>query len=409
MWTRALDIALGKVVQIGLLTVELPSGTVLTFGDGKGPQAHVSLKDSATVRHMVINPELAVGESYMNGTLVIENDDIHGFLELILRNLDEPHWAWWQRVHVKLRTTLRRFMQHNAGRMSVSNVAHHYDLSGELYELFLDTDRQYSCAYFRSPDDTLEAAQEQKKAHIAQKLRIEPGMRVLDIGCGWGGMGLTLARNHGAQVLGITLSREQLAVAQERARAEGLEKQVEFRMADYRELSGQFDRIVSVGMFEHVGLPYFDAYFRSVHDLLACDGVALIHSIGISEAPCGTNPWIAKYIFPGGYVPSLSEIAASIERQNLWIADIESLRLHYAYTLRHWFDRFVANADKVIELYDERFVRMWKFYLAACEQTFRFRRQGVFQFQISREVDAVPITRDYLYSGTADEELRAAE
>ncbi len=409
MWTRALDAALGKAIQIGLLTAELPGGKVLTYGDGNGPRVRVSLTDRATVRHLAVNPELAVGESYMNGTLVIENDDLHGFLELIFRNLDDRHRAWWQRAHLKLRTTLRRFMQHNVGRISVRNVAHHYDLSRELYELFLDADRQYSCAYFRSPDDTLEVAQEQKKTQIAKKLRIEPGMHVLDIGCGWGGMGLTLARNHGAKVLGITLSKEQLAAAQERARAAGLERQVEFRMTDYRELSGQFDRIVSVGMFEHVGLPYFDSYFRSVRDLLSPDGVALIHSIGISEAPSATNPWIAKYIFPGGYVPSLSEIAASVERQSLWIADVESLRLHYAYTLRHWFDRFVANADKVIELYDERFVRMWKFYLVACEQTFRFRRQGVFQFQISRQVDAVPITRDYLYSETADTELRAAE
>ncbi len=409
MWAKALDIALGKAVRTGLLTVELPDGTPLTFGDGKGPQARVSLADDATVRSLVLNPELAVGEGYMNGTLAVENDDLHGFFELLFRNLDDPNRAWWQHAHIGLRTAFRRFMQRNAGRISVRNVAHHYDMSGELYALFLDADRQYSCAYFRSPDDTLELAQEQKKAHIARKLGLKPGMRVLDIGCGWGGMGLTLARDHGARVLGITLSREQLLVAQERARAEGLERQAEFRMTDYRDVSGQFDRIVSVGMFEHVGLPYFDAYFRSVRDLLSPDGIALIHSIGVSETPRATNPWIARYIFPGGYVPSLSEIAASVERQNLWIADVESLRLHYAYTLRHWFDRFVANAERVIEMYDERFVRMWKFYLVACEQTFRLRRQGVFQIQLSRRADSVPITRDYLYSDTAGTALRAAE
>ncbi len=409
MWSKALEIALKKVVRRGTLTVALPGGDRLVFGNGEEPSAAVNISNSAILRRLVMNPELALGESYMNGGLKIEGDDLHGLLEVILRNLNDPERIWWQDLRLSSRALMRRFLQNNVSGLSRRNVAHHYDLSGELYELFLDADRQYSCAYFRSSEDSLEQAQDQKKHHIARKLNLRPGLKVLDIGCGWGGMALTLARNYGVRVLGITLSEEQLAVARERAAAENLEDRVEFRLTDYRDLTGSFDRIVSVGMFEHVGLRHFDPYFKAVRDLLAPDGVALIHSIGLSERPDATNAWIAKYIFPGGYIPSLSEMAAAVERQNLWISDVETLRLHYAETLRHWFDRFVENEERVREIYDERFVRMWKFYLVACEQTFRFRRQCVFQFQITKDIEALPITRDYLYPPEAETRLRAAE
>ena len=409
MWDRALKLALNRLIRFGKLTVALPDGTEQTFGDGTGQSIRLTIHDSPTLRRLVLNPELAVGEAYMDGKLTIDGDDLRGFLALALSNLNDPARVWWQDAHHRLRAGTRRFMQNNVAALARRNVAHHYDLSGELYDLFLDADRQYSCAYFHHPHDTLEEAQAQKKAHIARKLRLSPGQHVLDIGCGWGGMALTLAREHGVKVLGITLSKEQLQAARTRAKKAGLADKVDFQLIDYRDVGGTFDRIVSVGMFEHVGLPHFDSYFRALGTLLKPDGVALVHSIGMSEAPSATNPWIAKYIFPGGYVPSLSEMIASVERQNLWITDVECLRLHYAETLHHWYDRFTSHADRVAELYDERFVRMWKYYLASSEQAFRYRRQAVFQVQIARQVDAVPITRDYLYSKGSREVLKAAE
>ena len=291
---------------------------------------------------------------------------------------------------------------------SRANVAHHYDLSGELYDLFLDTDRQYSCAYFRRPDMTLEEAQAAKKHHIAGKLLIEPGMKVLDIGCGWGGMGLTLARDYGAEVTGVTLSTEQYNMANKRAEEAGLADRCKFELMDYRDVQGQFDRIVSVGMFEHVGIPHYEEYFRTVKRLLTDDGIALIHTIGRSDPPGTTSPWILKYIFPGGYCPALSEAMRPIENQDLFATDVEVWRLHYAETLRHWHDRFMANIDRARELYDERFCRMWRYYLLACEMTFRHNRQVVFQFQITKQQDAVPLTRDYLYCPDDKDDLRHA-
>jgi cyclopropane-fatty-acyl-phospholipid synthase len=283
---------------------------------------------------------------------------------------------------------------------SKKNVAAHYDLTPALYDLFLDADRQYSCAYFRDARNSLEQAQADKKAHVARKLLIAPGMRVLDIGCGWGGLAITLARDFEAHVVGITLSEEQLAVARRRAEEAGLSGQVEFRLQDYREVEGTFDRVVSVGMFEHVGVPNYRTYFRTVRDRLAPDGVALIHTIGHAGPPSPTNPFIARHIFPGGYIPSLSEVAPAIERAGLRLCDLEAWRLHYAHTLRHWFDRFTARADEAEAIHDARFVRMWKFYLAASEATFRWGRQDVWQFQLSRKADSVPVTRDYLYELT---------
>ncbi|MCK4711711.1 MAG: class I SAM-dependent methyltransferase [Marinosulfonomonas sp.] len=366
------------------------------------------LTDPGLPRRFILNPELAMGEAYMDGTMIIGNDDLYGFMSLAILNFKTNGSPWWQRPILTMRHYIQRIGQFNPVARSQKNVAHHYDLSGALYDLFLDEDKQYSCGYFKTPDDTLEQAQAQKKAHIAKKLLLKPGMRVLDIGCGWGGMALTLAQDYGVQVLGVTLSQEQHKVACERAKAAGLEDQVEFRLCDYRHVDGQFDRIVSVGMFEHVGVPHYRQYFSNIHDRLTPDGIALIHTIGRCGPPDSTSPWITKYIFPGGYTPAQSEIMKALETEHLWTNDIEVWRLHYAQTLRIWRARFEENIDAVRALYDDRFCRMWRYYLVASELTFRLMDQVVFQLQISRKQDAVPLTRDYLYLMDAADTIRNA-
>jgi len=398
MWERLLLDFLKQVVHAGRLTVVMPDGRAHDFGSGTGaPSVTVRLLDEDLPRKVVLNPDLAVSEAYMDERLTIDGDDLHAFFEMILVNLSQRRSAWWQAPLALSRRAMRRLAQHNPIGRAQQNVAHHYDLSGALYDLFLDEDRQYSCAYFPRPGMTLDEAQAAKKAHIAKKLLLKPGMRVLDIGCGWGGMALTLAREHGARVVGVTLSKEQHAVAVKRAEAAGLSDRVDFRLTDYRSLSESFDRIVSVGMFEHVGAPHFLEYFRTVERLLDPDGVALIHTIGRETPPGVTSPFIRKYIFPGGYVPALSEIATAVEKTRLWTTDIEVWRLHYATTLRHWYDRFMARQDEARELYDERFCRMWRYYLLASEMTFRHDFQVVYQIQIARRQDAVPLSRDYMY------------
>jgi cyclopropane-fatty-acyl-phospholipid synthase len=398
MWGIAFERFLRRLIVEGRLEVRLPGRAPILCGDGTGPLVSVTIADRATARRLLLDPELALGETYTDGRLTIDGDDLQGFLEIVMRNAGRVRdISRLQRLTGRLRRLRRARDQDNRQPLSRRNVAHHYDLTPAIYDLFLDEDRQYSCAYFTDAAQTLDAAQRAKKAHIARKLLIRPGMRVLDIGCGWGGLALSLARDHGAQVTGITLSTEQLAIARARVQAAGLADRVTFALQDYRDLTETYDRIVSVGMFEHVGAPYFDTFFAAVRDHLAPDGVALIHTIGRTAPPGATNPWIAKYIFPGGYVPSLSEVATAIQTTGLRIGDIECLRLHYALTLRHWFDRFSAQADRAADLMDDRFVRMWRYYLAASEQTFRHSPQDVFQFQLTRRVDAVPITRDYLY------------
>jgi cyclopropane-fatty-acyl-phospholipid synthase len=400
----------GDVLRTGRFTMHLPDGEVWRFGDGTGDEIVMRITDEGLIRRLVMNLELALGEGYTDGTLTLDGDDLHGFFRLAISNATRNELPLWIAPVERLRHLMRRVRQFNPTGRARRNVAQHYDLSAELYDLFLDADKQYSCAYFARPDMTLDEAQEAKKHHIAGKLLIEPGMRVLDIGCGWGGMGLTLARDYGAHVVGVTLSEEQHKIATARARQAGLSDRVDFRLTDYRNVTETFDRIVSVGMFEHVGVPHYREYFRVVHDRLAPNGIALIHTIGRPSPPSFTSPWIEKYIFPGGYVPAMSEMMAAIEAEDLYTADVEYLRLHYAETLRQWYDRFVARIDEAAKLYDERFCRMWKYYLVACEQTFRHGKQCVFQVQLAHDQAAVPLTRDYLYrDATADNLRHAAE
>lgn len=410
MWRPLFGRFMRRLIRDGHLVVSIDGGPDMTFGNGTGPKVAVRIRDQSTVLRLMTDPELALGESYTDGALSIDGDDVQGLLAIIVRNgaatraLTSP-----ARVLGALRHIRRRLDQANREDRARRNVAHHYDLTPAIYDLFLDVDRQYSCAYFADEGVSLDVAQATKKAHIARKLLISPGMRILEIGCGWGGLALTLARDHGAQVTGITLSQEQLAIARDRAKAAGLADRVSFELMDYRAMGGQFDRIVSVGMFEHVGAPNFGTFFDVVRDRLVEDGVALIHTIGRTAPPKATNPWIAAYVFPGGYVPSLSEVAKAIQDTGLRIGDIECLRLHYAMTLRCWFDRFSARADVAATLKDDRFVRMWRYYLAASEQTFRHGPQDVFQFQLCRRADAVPITRDYLYAHPEQRLAQAAE
>ncbi|MEP6473222.1 MAG: cyclopropane-fatty-acyl-phospholipid synthase family protein [Gemmatimonadota bacterium] len=386
---------LRRMLAVGRLEVAYADGKVEHYGDGSGPPVRVRLNRRGEWR-IGTHPELGLGESYMDGDLVVEQGDIWSVLEIMGRNMQ--HWPWVRRGLLArlVHAAQRRLQQWNDRESARRNVAHHYDLSDALYRRFLDADMQYSCAYFERPDMTLEEAQAAKKAHIAAKLRLEPGMRVLDIGCGWGGMGLELAGRHGAQVAGVTLSKEQLAVAQQRAREAGLEERAQFSLTDYRDVAGPFERIVSVGMFEHVGAPNYRAFFRQIRRLLTDDGAAVIHSIGRMDGPGITNPFIAKYIFPGGYVPALSEVTAAVEDEGLWITDIEVLRIHYAETVLHWRERFMADREAISALYDERFCRMWEFYLAVSELSFRYVGHMVFQLQLAKRVDALPITRTYM-------------
>ncbi len=385
--------AFTRIIRNGTLELCLPDRRVLRFGSG-GPIVAIAIHDWRTVRRIAFNPDLALGEAYMDGRLTVTRGDIYAFLDLCLSNIGLGSGHWLRRFQQRLRRVGRRFMMHNPVGRAQRNVAHHYDLSDELYELFLDPERQYSCAYFETPEDSLETAQLRKLDHIAAKLRLAPGQKVLDVGSGWGGLALSLARRADVDVTGVTLSVKQQRHAEARAMREGLSDKVHFALRDYRQQRGQFDRIVSVGMFEHVGAAYYREYFSMISDLLAGDGVALVHTIGSVTEPAAPHPWIRKYIFPGGYVPSLSEIMPVIEKSGLIVADIEVLHLHYAETLRAWRLRFLANLDRVEVLYDARFCRMWEFYLASCEAAFRHGGLAVFQIQLTRKVGVLPMIRD---------------
>lgn len=409
MWDTLLDRVFTGLIVNDNLRVTFPDGKTREYGTNGGARAEMSISDTATMRRLVLNPELALGEAYMDKTLIVAGDDLLGLMKILARNRDAGHLPAWVLLTSRARYHIRRFLQANAPAAARKNVAHHYDISDDLYRLFLDDDMQYSCAYFTHADATLEEAQAAKKAHIANKLRIEPGMRVLDIGCGWGGMALTLARDYGAHVTGVTLSENQLATAKTRAANEGLSDRVQFELRDYRHLNDTFDRIVSVGMFEHVGVPNYLAYFDKVAELLDPDGVALIHTIGRSAPPMSHSPWIHKYIFPGGYVPSLSEIAGPLEQSKLWQADIEVWRLHYAKTLRVWLERFDSNLESIRKMHDDRFVRMFRYYLTVCIVAFEDQMQAVYQLQLAHKRATVPITRDYLYETDAMSPQRSTQ
>ena len=398
MLDRPLNRLLDGLIKTGALTIIDAAGKSRTFKGAKdGPSVTMRIHDKATQRRLAFNPSLTLGEAFMDGHITVENGDIYDLLEVITMNLggdgDQSAILRWLDA---LRKAKRRITQHNPIGKAQKNVAHHYDLSGTLYDMFLDNDRQYSCAYYMSESDSLDRAQDNKKRHLAAKLLLEPGHKVLDIGSGWGGLALYLAEVSGADVTGVTLSTEQQKISQDRAAAAGLSDRVRFRLQDYRDETQKYDRIVSVGMFEHVGIGHYSEFFEKIRSLLTDDGIALLHTIGRADGPASTNPWITKYIFPGGYNPALSEIVPAIEPTGMFITDIEVLRLHYAKTLRDWRRRFNANRDKVREVYDERFCRMWEYYLAGAETAFRYTHQVNFQIQLAKRQDAVPLTRDYI-------------
>ena len=392
---RLLSLFLGRFIRRGSLRVTSAAGDTYTFGDGSGAPLAVRFTDAKAQRAVLLDPELRLGEAYMDGTFVLEQGSIADVLALLMHQeqIAPPTWALPARL---LRYLFRRLQQLNLRSRARHNVAHHYDLDGRLYSLFLDSDQQYSCAYFENPNESLDDAQLAKRRHLAAKLRVEPGARVLDIGCGWGGLALYLAEIAGARVTGITLSQEQHARAQHRAIERGRSEETVFRLVDYRDVTGHFDRIVSVGMFEHVGVGFYDTYFRKCAQLLDDDGILLLHTIGRSGPPSVTNPWIAKYIFPGGYIPALSEVLPAIQRARLVVTDVEILQLHYAETLKAWRERFLAHREDAERLYDRRFVRMWEFYLASSEMAFRESDMVVFQIQVAKRKGVVPQTRDYI-------------
>lgn len=392
-----LKTAAGHIISKGNLAVTDAAGVTYHFGDNTGEPVHLRFTSSKWEREVALDPALKLGEAYMEGGFEFVKGDIYKLLEIIFESTGPvAENQMWMKAMSFIRTATKRFVQMNTLKRSARNVQHHYDLSGKLYDLFLDPDRQYSCAYFQSPDTDLNEAQLAKKRHLAAKLQVNKGEKLLDIGCGWGGLGLYFARVLGADVTGVTLSHEQFGIANQRAKTLGLENRAKFLLEDYRNLNAQFDKIVSVGMFEHVGIGHFKEYFDHVKRLLKPDGRFVLHSIGRSGEPGATNPWIAKYIFPGGYIPSLSEVIPVIEKSGLIITDIEILRLHYAETLKAWRQSFLAHWDEAKALYDERFCRMWDFYLAASESAFRWQGMMVFQIQLAHKQDAVPLTRDYI-------------
>ena len=386
---------LSRIIKTGTITVLGPNGQRRTVGSGS-PHVTIRVKDRATDMQLALYPQLRLGEAYMDGQLSIEEGQLYDLIEIGMVNYQRLQDQPLQHVLRLISRAVRRLQQYNPIHRAQENVAHHYDLSRALYDTFLGPQWQYSCGYFPQPDMGLDAAQEAKIRHIAAKLLLEPGQRVLDIGCGWGGLAIALARMANVEVLGVTLSEEQYKSAVARAKASGVSDRVRFELMDYRRIEDKFDRIVSVGMFEHVGVSHYRTFFSKIREILTEDGVALLHSIGRQDGPGFTNPWIRRYIFPGGYSPALSEVLPEIERQQIWVTDIEVLRLHYAETIRHWRERFMAKWDAMAALYDERFCRMWEFYLISSELAFRHFGHMVFQVQMTLDQEVVPLTRDYI-------------
>ena len=355
------------------------------------------LLDKSLHYKLLLLPELYFGEAYADGSLVIENGSLTEFLDIAMKNIRRNETNYYSKIIKKIRGTYRYFTNFNLVSRSKKNVAHHYDISEKLYDLFLGSNRVYSCAYFKNENESLETAQNNKIKHIIKKLNLKQNQKVLDIGSGWGTLAIEIAKKSQCEVLGITLSENQLEHSIKKVKELNLENQVTFKLMDYRELDEKFDRIVSVGMFEHVGRKFYNTYFNKVSDLLNKDGIALIHTIGSIDSPRDPHPWISKYIFPGGYTPSLSQVVIPIERSGLIVSDIEVLRMHYSHTLRHWKERFLGKKEEVLAMFDEKFFRMWEFYLAGCEMAFKWGDQVVFQFQLTKELNSAPNTRDYIY------------
>ncbi len=363
----------------------------------KNPPIKLKLLDKSLHYKLLILPDLYFGEAYTDGSAVIENGSLTDFLEIAMKNIRRGNTSNYAAVIKKLMGIFNYVTKFNFAKKSKSNVVHHYDISEKLYDLFLDKNRQYSCAYFKNENESIELAQKNKMNHIIKKLNLKPNLKVLDIGSGWGTLALEIAKQSQCEVLGITLSENQLEYSMKKAKELNLQNQVRFELVDYRQLNEKFDRVVSVGMLEHVGKKFYGSYFNAVSKFLNDDGVALIHTIGSVMTPRDPHPWISKYIFPGGYTPSLSELSKSIEKSNLIIADMEVLRVHYSHTLRNWKNRFLGKKQEVLKMFDERFFRMWEFYLAGCEMAFKWGDQVVFQFQLSKELLSTPNTRDYIY------------
>lgn len=407
MWSALLRILTTKLVKQGSLTVHLACGRTIIAGNETEPRVILTFHDTALPRKLILNPELALGEAYMDGEaggLTIEDDNVRGLLKLVVQNFQGGNLPLSQIIARNLRIAKRKWDQWIPHFKARENAEHHYDISTQFYYLFLDEDRQYTCAYFKDPDYTLEEAQAAKKRHIAGKLLIEPGMKVLDIGSGWGGLAITLAKDYGAQVVGVTLSDEQRKAAIARAEAAGVSHLVEFRLQDYRDVTEKFDRIVSVGMLEHVGQPQYAIYFRQIQTNLAEDGIALIHFIGRTGPPGNLSPWFQKYIFPGGYTPSLSEVTSVVEKSTLEVADIEVWRTHYDRTIYEWLLRFEDKLDEVRAMgYDERFIRMWRYYLIASELSLSDMPHVLYHMQLHKHQTTVPVSRDYLYVDGASE------
>ena len=389
---------LNKLIkEDGFILIDANSKKYIIGNPKKEVPITLKLLDKKLHYKLLIYPDLYFGEAYTDGTLEIENGSLTDFLEMAMKNIGRNEINIFGKILKKIRGTYRYLTNFNIAKKSKDNVAHHYDISDDLYDLFLDPKRQYSCAYFKSENESLETAQNNKIDHLIKKLNLKPNQKVLDIGSGWGSLAIEIAKKTKCEVTGITLSENQYKYSLNKVKENNLENQVQFKLADYRNLREKFDRIVSVGMFEHVGRKFYKTFFRQVNNLLNYDGLALIHTIGSINGPRDPQPWITKYIFPGGYTPSMSELASPIEKSGLIVSDIEVLRMHYSHTLRHWKERCISNKSKILEMFDEKFFRMWEFYLTSCELAFKLEDQVVFQFQLTKDLTTAPTTRDYIY------------
>ena len=381
----------------GLVLIDANSKKYVIGNPKKENPLTLKLLDKSLHYKLLFYPDLYFGEAYSNGSLTIENGTLTEFLNMALENIGRKETNFFSEFLNKIRGSYRYLTNFNFIKKSKMNIARHYDISDDLYDLFLDSKRQYSCAYFKNENDSLETAQNNKINHIIKKLNLKPNQKVLDIGSGWGSLAIEIAKKTQCQVLGITLSESQFKYSKKKAKQMNMGNQVEFRLCDYREVKEKFDRIVSVGMFEHVGRKFYKTFFNKIQAILKNDGIALLHTIGSVNPPRQPQPWITRYIFPGGYTPSLSQVTVPVEKSGLILTDLEILRMHYSHTLRHWKERFIKNKDKAIKMFDEKFFRMWEFYLTSCETAFRWGDQVVFQLQLTKELHTVPSTRDYIY------------